>query len=365
MNIAYDARAFPVNDKFDGVGRYSYELAHAMAAHSEYTFTWLISDERQVDKLPTNNYIVINRADNIVREIRLPKILNSFDFDVVYSPFYTMGAGRGKRYYRLVLTIHDVTYFIHRTPPQWLPAYQRAGWWLFNLTKWPTRKLLDSADVVATVSQTVVGDLQRWSMTSRPITPVLNAVAETPPPSKIPNHAASNDIIYMGAFTPYKNVECLIDAMAGLVDCTLHLLSRIPPKRLAELERRARDIGVRNIKFYGGVSDKKYHELLAGARCLVTASKTEGFGLSILEAQALGVPVACSDILIFHEVAGDGALYFDPSSPTDCATAIRSLSNAKTSHDMIQKGLANAPRFRWSDSADTAIGICETLRRNR
>lgn len=364
MNIAYDARSFPVNEKFDGVGRYSYELAHAMAAHKEHEFTWLISDERQIDKLPSNNYLVINRADDMLREVRLPKRLNSFDFDVVYSPFYTMGAGMGKRQYRLVLTIHDMIYFTYRTPPQWLPTYQRIGWWLFNLSKWPTRKLLNSADVVATVSQSVVTDLQRWHMTVRPITPVLNAVSEVPVPDKIPDHAQSNDIVYMGAFTPYKNVECLIDAMAGLVDCKLHLLSRIPPKRREQLEQHAREKGVRNIVLYDGVSDEKYHELLQNARCLVTASKAEGFGLAILEAQALGVPVACSDIPIFHEVAGDAAVYFDPKSPTDCASAIRSLADDTASTALIQKGFENAPRFRWNDSAEAAIGICETLQNN-
>lgn len=359
MNIAYDARLFPVNDKFDGVGRYSYELAHAMAAHSEHSFTWLISDQRQADKLPAGEHILINRADDMLHELTLPRRLNQHDFDVVYSPFYTMGVGRGKRNYRLILTIHDMTYFIHRTPPQWLPAYQRLGWWLFNSVKWPTRWLLNGGDAIATVSQTVVADLERWHMTKRPITPVLNAVRSTTSPKKRFDHATSNDIIYMGAFTPYKNVECLIDAMAALPDCTLHLLSRVPKSRQKELEDRAHEKAIRNIVFYSGISDEKYHQLLDTSRCLVTASKTEGFGLSILEAQARGVPVACSDTPIFREVAGDAAVFFDPNSPTDCAAALRSLTNKKTSDTLSKKGLRNAPRYTWDKSAAAALEICQ------
>lgn len=166
----------------------------------------------------------------------------------------------------------------------------------------------------------------------------------------------------MGAFTPYKNVELLIDAMAALPECTLHLLSRIPGGRLHELERRAREKGVRgHIVFHDGVSDDEYHELLAHARCLVTAAKTEGFGLPILEAQALGVPVACSDTLIFHEVAGDAALYFNPTSPTACADAVRALADKKLSQEMAEKGLKNTTRFRWLHSADAALRICSSL----
>lgn len=362
MHIAYDARFFPVDDHFDGVGRYSYELAHAIAAHTEHDFTWLISDPRQLAKLPGKKHLLINKVDDLRHEFTLPRRLNTYNFDVVYSPFYTMGAGRGKRNYKLILTIHDMIYFTYRTPPQWLPAYQRAVWWLFNSAKWPTRWLLAPADAVATVSATVGQELAANHMAKQPITAILNAVPEQQLAPTTSDHATSNDIVYMGAFTPYKNVELLIDAMAALPGCTLHLLSRIPPSRLHELERRARENGARShIVFHDGVSDEQYGELLSQARCLVTASRTEGFGLPILEAQARGVPVACSNTPIFHEVAGDAALYFDPNSPSACAEAIRTLADPKISHAMITKGQTNAKRFRWSHSADAALKLCNSL----
>ena len=360
MNIAFDARGFPLNDKFDGVGRYSFELAHAMAEHTEHSFTWLICDERQIDKLPSDHYLLINRADDILHEITLPRTLNTHHFDVVYSPFYLMGLGRGRRNYKLILTIHDMTYFRYRTPPQWLPQYQRVAWWLFNSTKWPTRQLLRPADIIATVSATVKHELEAAHMSKRLIMPVLNAVDMQMRPKVATHHATSNNIVYMSAFTPYKNVELLIDALAALPECTLHLLSRIPAKRLRELEQRARAKGVRShIIFYNGVSDEEYHELLKSARCLVNAAKTEGFGLPILEAQQCGVPVACSDTPIFREVAGEAAIFFDNTSPSACAEAIRTLANPKISHDLVKKGYVNTQRFRWSASADAAIKLCQ------
>ena len=44
------------------------------------------------------------------------------------------------------------------------------------------------------------------------------------------------DLVYMGSFLPYKNVETLLRAMAHLPGRTLHLLSRISPARRAELQ---------------------------------------------------------------------------------------------------------------------------------
>ncbi|MFT5336076.1 MAG: glycosyltransferase involved in cell wall biosynthesis [Luteibaculaceae bacterium] len=62
-----------------------------------------------------------------------------------------------------------------------------------------------------------------------------------------------------------------------------------------------------NIIGFSNVSDQELHSLYQKSGCLVMASSHEGFGLPILEAQFLGIPVICSDIPIFREVAGEGA----------------------------------------------------------
>ena len=360
MRVIYDARWLPVDDHFDGIGRYAHELAWAMSRRDDVELQFLVHDPRQAEKLPSKRYLVVNRPDDIFAEWSLPKKLETERPDVVYSPFYLMGFGQRKRSYPLILTIHDLIYFHYRTPPQWLPWYQRAGWRLFNLTKWPTKLLLDKADHVVAVSDSARQEIQDRGITKRPLTTVSNAIRPS-------NHIhtinpASLDIVYMGTFTPYKNVELLIDTMAALPDMTLHLLSRIPVKRRRELERRARQRAVRgHVVFHNGVSDEQYQRLLAGARCLVSASRLEGFGLPLLEAQAVGVPIAVSDTSIFREVAADSALFFDPDSPSECADAIRQLSDPEISKRYVRRGLENAQRFSWDKSAETAIGICQQL----
>lgn len=360
MEVIYDARWLLLDHRFDGVSRYSYELAWAMSRQPGITLIWLVHDERQLAKLPPGRHILANDPNHAKKELfELPATLNAAGARIVYSPFFVMGT-RGKTY-RLVLTIHDMIYFRHRTPPQWLPWHVRLGWRLFHLTYMPLRRQLNRADIVATVSHTARQELLAARATKREVITVPNAVTQD---SQVTStyHYASNSIVYMGSFTPYKNVECLIDALVELPGVTLHLLSKIPLKRSLQLKQRAELQGVADrILLHNGVSDEAYRAILRDARCLVTASKIEGFGLPIIEAQQQGVPVACSDIPIFREVAGESAVYFDPKDPSACAGAIRALGDPARSHEYIVKGLKNAERFNWDDSARIAVELCKKI----
>ena len=62
--------------------------------------------------------------------------------------------------------------------------------------------------------------------------------------------------------------------------------------------------------------------LYSQAEVFVLPSHYEGFGMPILEAMSYKVPVCLSNIPVFHEVAGDAAIYFDKDSPKDIALKI-------------------------------------------
>lgn len=362
MKLLFDARWILLEDRFDGVSRYSHELARALAERDDLEITWLIHDMRQLDKLPKGDYLLANDPNNITAELfNLARTINASGHSLVYSPFFMMGT-LGKRY-NLVLTIHDLIYFKHRTPPQWLPWHVRAGWWLFHATYWPMRWQLNRANAIATVSETAKQELLAARATKRPIVTVPNAVAQEFTPNNTSAHYQSNDIVYMGAFTPYKNVECLIHALRFLPEATLHLCSKVPPIRKKQLSQLAESVGVSDrITWHNGIPDTAYRELLNSARCSISASKIEGFGLSVLEAQAQGVPMVCSDIPIFHEVGGDGVLYFDESNPEHAAKVIADLSDESTSTALIERGYENAQRYTWQASAEAASAMLHTKR---
>lgn len=361
MKILYDARWILTTNRFDGISRYSHELAHALSARSDMEITWLIHDKKQLKLLPPGNHLLVNNPENKFKEFFvLARTINKSGHKLVYSPFFVMGS-LGKKY-QLVLTIHDLIYFTHRTPPQWLDWHVRLFWRLFHLSFWPLRLQLSKADIIATVSDTSRQKLIDKKVTKREIITVPNAVSSNFKSISKSNHFQSKNIVYMGAFTPYKNVECLIDALQYLPDMTIDLCSKLPAARRKELSNRMRKIGVADrVKIHNGVTDDEYKNLLKNARCSVTASRLEGFGLPVLESQVHGVPFACSDIPIFHEVGQKSVVYFDPNSPKSAAKAIEKLADKKTSQAYIELGFKNVERYTWDKSAEAAASICRGL----
>ena len=65
--------------------------------------------------------------------------------------------------------------------------------------------------------------------------------------------------------------------------------------------------------------------MLAGARAFCWPALFEGFGIPVAEAQAAGVPVACSDDRSLDEAAGDAALRFAARDPEALAAALARL----------------------------------------
>ena len=100
----------------------------------------------------------------------------------------------------------------------------------------------------------------------------------------------------------------------------------------------------------GYVSEEQKEEYLRNADIFLFPSFDEGFGMPILEAQARGIPVVCSEFL--REVAGEGALYCDPQNPQSIADALAKLMKDEGLYRRISvAALANASSFAWQKSA--------------
>jgi alpha-1,3-rhamnosyl/mannosyltransferase len=100
------------------------------------------------------------------------------------------------------------------------------------------------------------------------------------------------------------------------------------------------------------VPEEELPALYTGAKLLAFPSLYEGFGLPVLEAMACGVPVVCSDTSSLPEVAGEAALFFDPTHVEAIITALeRALADPDLRQDMQDRGLARAARFSWEQTA--------------
>jgi len=356
-SLFFDAR-YIRTDFHDGISRYATELGNALARHEKVTF--IISDKEQLKFLPDGSEHVMLHPVTSWREPFSAFWLNKFDPDVVVTPLQTLG-GLGRRF-KMVLTVQDLTYYKHRTPPPQFSPLVRFVWWLYHLTYIPERIILTGADLVATISETVKHEIHDARLTKKPVVVVPNAARDLSEFLKKPAHVAGKpkNLVYMGAFIPYKNAETLIQALAFITPHrTLHLLSRIKPNRRAELEKLIPE-GTK-VVFHDGVTDEDYAYLLADDAIMVSASKAEGFGLPVVEAQALGVACVVSDIDIFHEVAGDSALYANPDDPQNFAAKIASLDDKKLRDEMITKGKQNAARYTWDNSAKSLLAAIKEI----
>ncbi len=360
MKLLFDAR-YIRTDFHDGISRYTTELGNALARQTAVTF--IVSDKAQLKFLPENAEYVLFHPVTSWREPLSSLWLNRFHPDVVVSPLQTIGSFGRK--FKMVLNQQDMTYYSHAAPPPQFSKAVRTAWWLYHVTYIPGRIVLAGADLVATVSETSKKDILEAKLTTKPIVVVPNAPPDlsvflASPPYVI---GKPKNLIYMGAFIPYKNAETLIRAMEWLPDKTLHLLSRIKPERKAELQKLIPEDA--HVIFHGGVSDEEYARLLADNAIMVSASKSEGFGLPLIEAQKLGVACVVSDIEVFHEVGGNAALYADPDDPQQFAARIASLDDKELRDKLIKKGKKQAAKYSWDKSAKTLIDAINELQKEK
>lgn len=349
MKLVFDCRYTRLG-RHDGISRYTAGVVEAFSRL--HPVTMLISDERQLEMLPDLPWI-LGTDPTSLREPWVARIVNRAQPDVVFSPMQTMGSG-GRRY-KLILTLHDLIYYNNPTPPRDLPWFIRLGWRIYHLAYWPQRLVLNRADAVVTGTYAAKAQIQERRLTDRPITVVSSAVDPAP---ALRSSARERTIVYMGSFMPYKNVEALAEAMHHLPGYRLQLLSRIGDADRARYSALAPEGA---IEFFGGVTDEEYTRLLSTATALATASFEEGFGIPVVEALAMGTPVVCSDIPVFHEVGGAGAAYFDPGDPEDIARVIRSLEDDAVWTSLAERAPEQAAKFTWDRSAQRLLELALSL----
>jgi glycosyltransferase involved in cell wall biosynthesis len=121
-----------------------------------------------------------------------------------------------------------------------------------------------------------------------------------------------------------KGLDVLIRAMALLPKCRLVLAGEGPCR--GSLEQLSRAIGVEERVAFVGLVDASWPEAL-GLDVVAVPSRSEGFGLTGVEAMRAGLPVVASDVGGIAEVLGrDGTVFVPPEDPEALAGALRALA---------------------------------------
>ncbi len=114
--------------------------------------------------------------------------------------------------------------------------------------------------------------------------------------------------------------------------------------------------------FTGALSDAGLAAAVAGADVFVLTSGHEGFGVPVMEAMMLGVPVIANEAGALPEVVGDGGLLVDANNPYAVADAVsRLLGDAE-----LRATLAHAARHRidalgLASAGDRAVDLISAL----
>lgn len=102
--------------------------------------------------------------------------------------------------------------------------------------------------------------------------------------------------------------------------------------------------------------------LYSAAKVLLYPSFYEGFGLPILEAMSVGVPVITSNISSMPEIAGDGALYVDPNDIEDITKKLNMvMEDSDLRKDLIKRGFIQSKKFSWQKCAKETVKVYERL----
>lgn len=173
-------------------------------------------------------------------------------------------------------------------------------------------------------------------------------------------------LVFSSSF-PHKNIARLVEAFLLVRHrvpqqlCIVGHLTTDPDQRRRILDAEASGA----VRVLGFVEDGDVLPLMQHADYLAFPSLYEGFGLPVLDAQSIGLPVACSNQAALPEVAGDGVAYFDPLDVNDIARALESLGTQPAWRTALAKsGRQNAERFSWDRMAAITLGVYERVARS-
>jgi glycosyltransferase involved in cell wall biosynthesis len=329
-------------------------LFHARFEHEEPPERWV--RRFWVEELPASIRALYPRWD-LTGGPPLPSGLQRVDLVHAPNPAAVPPVASSQR---LVVTVHDLAfeYFPGMFPRTWRTLY-RLG----------SRAAVKRADAIITPSRNTAEDLLSRTKVDPARLHVVPLAASVPPSS------AGSDltlarlkirrpyVLFVGTLEPRKNLIRLIRAYRRLASTGVpHALVLAGPLgwRHDALMREIALSGPGEIVMTGELSGEDLDALYRAADAFVYPSLYEGFGLPVIEAMARGIPTVASNTSSVPEVTGDAALGVNPLSVAEIAKAIeRILTDAELAQRLSMRGVRQAERFSWEETARLTLQVYE------
>lgn len=386
LDIAIDATSWELRR---GYGRHVRCLVNALIeVEPRHRYTLFTDSSAAAQSMPGAATVRVVRASSptivaasaagrrrFIDMARMSVALSSAKADIVLFPTIYSVVPIVTRAKTLVM-IHDVS---AETYPELVigrPA-QRVFWAAKSLVgRW-------QADAIVAVSEySRRGIIRRFGMrpdrvqvvgeASDPIFRVLDHPSPTPRLRELGLDGRARTIVYLGGFSPHKNLPLLLNAFraitenAAFADVRMALVGETQESFASVFEDVRRlivELGLTGrVIVTGFLPDVDVVELLNTATVLVLPSLIEGFGLPAIEAAACGCPVIATRESPLPDLLKAGGLYIDPSSPADLETMLaRVLADPELRARMREAGVAAARQLSWATSARDLLAIMERV----
>lgn len=387
MRIGVDATCWQ-NKR--GYGRQARSLLRAMVrldTESRYVFfldspehSASLPPEAEVRLVRSSTPTVLAASSDGHRSIRdmwdMSRALSGSDLDLLFFPTvysYVPVFSRAKK----IVMIHDI--IAETFPELTLPSRVARLFWKAKVTlgRWQADALVTVSDYsrqgilkqfkVAPDRVFVVGEA------SDPIFRVLEEPRLTPYLASLGITCNGRTIVYVGGFSPHKNLEALVAVFAGITskgqfpDTSLVMVGEYKREvfhsYFGVIKQQIEDLGLTDrVLFTGFLPDDELVVLLNLSTVLVLPSLMEGFGLPALEAAACGCPVIATTASPLPSLLGEGGLYIDSSGSEDLRVALtRVLASENLRRRMREAGLFAASQLTWDGAARQMLSLIQKV----
>jgi glycosyltransferase involved in cell wall biosynthesis len=379
MRVAINA--LPLRSSHHGVGRYICNLLAALLeidrdTHYIVYVTRAGSEALAVGNAPNIEPRILDfpRPMRVAWEhLRLPSLLARDHVDVYFGMAHVLPVRRTVAH---VVTVHDLSWYVHPEMHQWLKTLY-FKWLIPRSLRQATRVFVVSHCTRNDVARLVGIEAPRIAVTALGVDSRFRPHTDLELRSSLQRLALDRPyLLHLGVREPRKNLK-------GLLRAYREILLRRPGFsyqlvlggeesygwKNRDARRMLNDPIIRDrVRILGAIPDHLLPCVLSGATVFVFPSFYEGFGLPVLEAMASGTAVVTSRISALPEVCGEAAAYVnDPSDSSQIARAIEQVvDNDALRNTMIRLGIDRARQFTWSRCAnDTLEGLRDVYERKR
>lgn len=371
MKIGIDGRAAKWY-RGTGIGTYTYQLIKSLNAIDIINNYLLFMPQNCAYDIPLReNFqlrtITENIQNNFWDEINIPNILEDKDIELYHVPQNGIGLPRDKKC-PFIMTLHDII-------PYKMPETVSEKYLKIFSEEIP--RLIPLCDAIITVSEYSKEDIIKTFnyprdkiyvtyLASEDIYHVIDFDEST---NFIKNNYSiySPYILYIGGFSPRKNITGLIEAFSKLIthyksDIKL-VIAGSKGISYSIYKKRAIDLNIEDkVIFPGFIPMEHLPYVYNAAKLFVYPSYYEGFGLPPIEAMACGVPVIASNVTSLPEILEDSAILINPYDIDElCSSMFAALEDTNLRANLISKGLIKASKLSWLDTGRNTLNAYENI----